>query len=243
MNEALAALYHLQQVDSALAVAQKEYHGLDQGQAELAAAEEARSAYAGASHDLHSTSGSLRAAELELQSVEAKKKEYEGKLYGGKVSAPRELEAMQHEIEALGRLRARLDETILGLMERSETVKVAEETTKEALARAEAALAAKQAAYRESARRLATTVRDLAAERKLRQVDIAPALLKRYEAIRAIAHGVGIARLEGGLCGACHTNLPANLIRNVKEALATETCENCGRLLCSVDAPSSSAAS
>jgi len=235
MNKALTALYALQQIDSALALAQRKYQALDPGRAEQAAAESARQTYAHLSHTYHETVRDLHDAELELKSVEAKKKDFETKLYSGKVQAFKELEAMQQEIEALGRQRSRLDEKILTLMDQIETRRAQEAEAKAKLEAAEAALAEKQTAYKTSARALAERIRALTAERPKHAETIPPPLLKRYEAIRAAKQGVGIARIEDGVCGACHTSLPANLIRLVEETENVEVCENCGRMICLVE--------
>src|SRR5437773_2512001 len=109
MNQALTALYELQQVDSALAAAHRKYQALDPGRAEQAAAESARVLYDRLTREHHDTATDLKDSELELQAVETKKKNFEIKLYGGQVQAPKELQAMEAEIEALGRQRARLD--------------------------------------------------------------------------------------------------------------------------------------
>src|SRR3989442_12357173 len=116
MNATLSALYALQQVDSSLALAMRQYQALDPGRAEQAAAETARTMYDRMLRTLHETEGDLKDSELELQTVEKKKKDFETKLYSGKVSNPKELQSMQEEIEALGRQRGRLDDRILTLM-------------------------------------------------------------------------------------------------------------------------------
>src|SRR5205085_10062575 len=117
MNQALADLYALQQIDSALARATKKLQALDQGRAEQTARDAAKASYDEISQAAHDTHGSLKDSELELQSVEKKRKDHESKRYGGMVPNPKELTAMQDEIEALGRQRAKLDERILTLME------------------------------------------------------------------------------------------------------------------------------
>jgi predicted nucleic acid-binding Zn-ribbon protein len=232
MNEALNALYALQQVDSALAQAQKQYQALDQGKAEQAAAESAKEIYERMVRAHHDTARDQQDAELELKTVEAKSKEFEKKLYGGKVTAFKELESIQQEIAALGRQRDRLDERILTLMDQLETRRAEEAEAKAKLDAIEAALAAKQAAFKASARVLSAKAKALMMEREEKVKPIPPALLKRYDSLRAAKHGVGIAKLDGQSCGGCHTSLPSNLVTRVEKTDSVETCENCGRLLC-----------
>ena len=108
-------------VDSALDLARRKFQALDQGQAEKAALDSAREIAERTSRTREETAGDLKDAELEQQAVEKKKKDYETKLYSGKVTSPKELMDIQHEIEALGRQRGMLDERILTLMDQVET--------------------------------------------------------------------------------------------------------------------------
>lgn len=117
MNQALRDLYSLQQIDTALAAAQRQLDQLDPGSRERAAAVEARERHAQLDAAYHARHAELRDAELELRAVEEKRKQYERKLYGGQVHAFKELEAMQMEIEALSHQRGSLDERILTLMD------------------------------------------------------------------------------------------------------------------------------
>lgn len=235
MNTALRDLWALQQVDVALADAQRRYRGLDAGLAEQAAFEQATALHADRSHAFHACSGDLQDADLELKSVEAKKKEFEGKLYGGRVTAFKELETMQHEIEALTRQRERLEDRILGLMDDIEVRRAEDAKASKALEEARAALEAKQSRYAADARTLATRIRDLTEQRGGAASIITASLLRRYEAIRATQHGTGVARLDGGACGACHTDLPVNSVRLARETQSMLTCDNCGRLLYAED--------
>lgn len=232
MYQALADLYALQQVDSALLVANRRCKALDSGLVEQAAAESARELHERISRTFHDTSGDLKDSELELQAVEKKSKDFETKLYGGSVSNPKELQSIQAEIEALGRQRSMIDERILKLMEQMELHRTQEAEAKEARDSTEAAFATKQAQWKKATAALTREIKALTKEREGLVKPIPPALLKRYDAFRAAKHGVGIARIEGNLCGACHTNLPSNLIRRVRETESVELCENCGRILC-----------
>ena len=232
MNKALNALYALQQVDSALAAAHRQYQALDPGRAEQAAADSARALYERTAREQSETTRDLHDSELELRTVEAKKKEFETKLYSGKVQAFKELESIQQEIEALGRQRGRLDERILTLMDQLETRKAADAEAQQKLQETSAALAAKQAQHKESSRKLAAQIHALTDQRTRMAADVAPALLKRYDAIQKSRGGVGIGRVEDGMCSVCHTSLPSNVVRAVEDTDNVEVCENCGRLLC-----------
>lgn len=231
MNESLPALLALQQIDSALALAARQYQALDEGRAEQAAAETAIIVHERLVRSLHETEGDLKDAELEQQGVEKKKKDFESKLYGGRVTNPKELMDMQHEIEALGRQAGRLDERILTLMEQLETRRAQEQDARSKRELAEAAQAVKQAQYKKASRALTARIKSLQAERTTHAAAVVPALLARYESIRKPKGGVGIGKIEERTCTACHTQLSLNLIRSVQDTDRIEICENCGRLL------------
>lgn len=231
MNPVLTALDALQQVDSAMARVEKEYRSLDDGSAEKAAYERLRETYESEAAALQAIERDLRDAELELAAVEQKKRDHEQKLYSGSVRNPKELDAMQHEIEALGRNRSRLDERILELMERNDEQARAVAELHRALEEAREAHEAKARIYAEATQRLRKEMATLKRSRAERVADVPAAALKKYEAIRAAKHGVGLARMSHGRCEGCNTNLPKNTIAAVHDTDALVTCDSCGRLL------------
>jgi predicted nucleic acid-binding Zn-ribbon protein len=232
MTEALQALLSLQQVDSGIAEATRKFKALDRGEAEEAAARTALERFEQAASAQHASSGSLIDSELELKTVETKKKEFEQKLYSGRVTAFKELESMQQEIEMLGRRQVYLDDRILALMEEVETARRDESSAKAAHEAADKALADRKAAYQAGARRLSQTAKALQAERQARVERVPEALLARYETIRSRRGGVGAAAIAEGLCGACRTVLAKNLVSDAVERGSVVTCDNCGSILC-----------
>jgi predicted nucleic acid-binding Zn-ribbon protein len=232
MNQALIALHALQEVDTAIAHTERDFRALDTGAVEKAELDSAEAAHTEAAEELRRAERDRLDAELELKSVEEKKRDHEGKLYSGKVTNGKELDAMQHEVEALGRRRAHLDGLILERMERGDEQARAVADLSATLERARAAYSVKAEAYAGRARRLRADMAGLQRMRAERVVDVAPPLLKRYEAIRAAKHGVGLAAIADGRCGACRTSLPKNTVIGVRETDNLITCESCGRLLC-----------
>ncbi|HZP82374.1 MAG TPA: C4-type zinc ribbon domain-containing protein, partial [Chthonomonadaceae bacterium] len=228
----LLTLYHLQQLDSALMALKKQYNALDPGRAEQRAADAAIKAHQEAEAALHATSAALHDSELEQKSVEAKTADFEKKLYSGTIHVPKELQAMQEEIEMLKRQRGRLDEKILALMDELEAQRAREAETRQARAAAEEALKTKQAAYKQAANTLVAQARELQAQRAEAVKPIPPALLKRYDSLRASKAGVAVAPLEdGNACGGCKLGLPSSLVERVQEGRSLEVCDNCGRIL------------
>jgi uncharacterized protein len=149
------------------------------------------------------------------------------------VIAPREAEALMHELSTLATRRDGLDDQELEALE--EQSSLADEITaidgtlpalETAAADAGAALAGVEASIDEE---LATTV--AARAEVVSRVD--DGTLARYDRLRARHGGVAVARLDGNRCGGCHLDLSTSEVEEVR-ATASGTfadCPQCGRLL------------
>jgi predicted nucleic acid-binding Zn-ribbon protein len=233
MKEQLAALYALQQQDSLLSALKRQYSLLDAGKAEKAEYDAADAANKEALEALHTVSADLKDAELEQQQVETKRQEYEVKLYSGKVTNHKELQAMQEEVEMLGRQRTKLDDKIITLLDLLETRKTEQAATSKRSKTAKAALKAKLEIHKEAAEVIRREAQQIVDQRISYLAPVPDALIKRYEALRLSKAGVAIVALQdGNACGGCKMALPSSLVTKVHEGSGMETCQNCGRLLC-----------
>lgn len=171
--------------------------------------------------------------EAEAEALSARIAEIERRLYGGTVSASRELSAMASEVDSLRCQLGRVEDSLLEVLEEAEPA----EAALEELAGARAAIEAEEA-------RLADVMGEaemvIEAEASLQRADrdelagsLPPALLDRYEQIRRHLGGVGAARPSNGSCGGCHLALPAAERERMHHLGPDEvaTCEQCGRIL------------
>ena len=230
--EILQQLLALQQIDSQIQRAKRQQAALDTGAEAGAQFEAAQSAARQALAAAHKAAGELKDNELKLSSIEAKRKQYQQKLYQGSITNARELGNIEREIEALGRQRSDLDGRILELMEESEKLQEEADRAEAAARQAETHQADVVAAFRSRYEALSLELTELQPRRSEAAAAIADAaLLKRYETIRAKAGGIGIARVEGNDCGGCRMTLPSSIVKAVRESPDVQTCENCGRLL------------
>ena len=149
------------------------------------------------------------------------------------VIAPREAEALMHEIELLKGKRSLLDDEELEALDGMGTAEAAraELDANEGALRS-AAAAAKELA---DAARAASDV-ELAAtisRRDAMRSALEPAVLSRYDAMRASHNGVAIAKLNGLRCEGCHLDLSRGEVDDIKRSGPEELpeCPNCGRLL------------
>ena len=149
------------------------------------------------------------------------------------VIAPREAEALMHEIATIDAERDELDTVELAALEEQSTIDDelrahlgGEEAVRDAARRAGEALTADLAD-------IDATLAALDERRVGLRAGLDAALIATYDRKRA-ALGVAVARLVGKQCQGCHLELSAAEIDTVKdEAAATGVtdCPDCGRLL------------
>jgi len=169
----------------------------------------------------------------ESQSLEAKAAEVERKMYSGEIASPRELQAMQADVEQLRRHRRGVEEREIAVMERREALdaEVAKLGEEAATLQAEAEKLRDALAQEES-----TIDAELGTETAAREelaAKISSELLEEYELRRSRARGVGVARLVGGTCQGCHLSIPATEAERIRKGSAGTVahCDNCGCIL------------
>lgn len=232
MKETLAALYALQQLDTALDAIKRAMSALDPGKNERANYESAKLAHTQAEQKLHSVQADVRDTELEQKSVEEKRAHEEKRLYGGSVRNPKELQALQEEVDMLARQRARLDEKLLGLMEALAEAKNVEKEARHTLKSTAVLLKAKQEEYRQKGEELTQQGRDIFAQRKQAQANTAADILQLYEKTRAAHGGIAVTSIiEGNICDGCRMKIPGSLMVHIREATKIVYCDNCRRIL------------
>lgn len=174
-----------------------------------------------------------RLAEDELAAVERKAAEVESRLYSGSGGPVRELQAMQSEVEALGRRRSSLEDDALEAMTEREPLdaEVASlEGRRETLGQERDRL---RAVVAEAQAGIDAELAELAAARGAAVEGIPPSLLSAYERLRDRLDGVGVARLVNGRCDGCHLSLSVTELAraNQEPPQALLHCEQCGRIL------------
>jgi predicted nucleic acid-binding Zn-ribbon protein len=169
--------------------------------------------------------------EAEVAGVEDKRRTLERRLSA--TSVPREAQTMSAEIDGLKARQSSLEDQIMDIMEALEPLEARlaaagseQEERAAQMSTARAALAAQEAAI-DGELRAATAAREDAVRA------VAPALLARYERLRASRGGVAVATLDGGRCTGCNLALPTAELERVRRAGsdALVECEQCGRIL------------
>jgi predicted nucleic acid-binding Zn-ribbon protein len=174
---------------------------------------------------------SIESAEEEGARKQADKERLEAQLKT--VIAPREAEALMHEIEGVTARQDELDMAEIGALEEQSSVDddltahlAGERAVRDALASAANELEkvlAEMAGEESTLHERAATARER----------IPGNVIDRYERVRE-SQGVAVARLSGKMCEGCYLDLSAAEVDDVKEAAAASgvtDCPQCGRML------------
>ncbi len=176
-------------------------------------------------------------ADADVEQVKTRRVRDQERLDSGRVSTPKELEGLQHEIVSLERRIADLEDVELEVMERLET---AETRQRELSARA--AEFADRLAGLESSRDAATKELDeqrasLTERRTGVAAELPEDLVATYTKLRDRQGGIGAGELVGKRCMGCRMELnPSDLSRIASTDPNTVLrCEECGRILVRTD--------
>lgn len=224
-------LLRAQELDLRIGALARERAGLDDGTSLKQELDALVAALEAARKKFHGLEADQANAELEQKTIEEKKALFQRRLYEGKVTNPKELQAMEQEIEMLGRQRGRLDERILTLMDEIETTgaEVERLTTEEASTRER--YDAHCAAYKKRLAAINGELKELLPQRNTVAGQVDASTLSRYEDIRKKAGGLAAARLQDGRCGGCKVNVSTVMQRQAEEGERYTYCENCGRFM------------
>jgi hypothetical protein len=149
------------------------------------------------------------------------------------VIAPREAEALMHEIELLNQQRNELDDHELAQMETQAELESQLVAHRSSEPEVRAALEVARAELDRAEAAIATELAALSAQRKRLVAELGPEVVEIYEHNRRKHGGVAIARLVGHRCDGCHLDLSPAEMDIVKAARASgiPECPQCGRLL------------
>jgi predicted nucleic acid-binding Zn-ribbon protein len=182
---------------------------------------------------LHDIELAQRKLEDEITAIDTKAAAETKKLNSGTITAPREIQALSDEIDALGRRKRALEDDELELMEQAEPLAADVERLTAERAAVTAELERLTGVIAEQEASIDGELVTVRAERDAAAADLDAALLDRYEKLRSKLGGVAVARLQGDMCLGCHVSLPAMEVDKIRHSQPDTivTHEECGRIL------------
>lgn len=224
-------LYDLQDADLDIESRQQRIDEIDNSLDETEALLEARTQLAEVEAHQADTSRRQRALEWETDDLSHKLRPLEKKLYDGSIRNPKELAALQTDVEHLQRQKGAREDSILLLMEEGEVITAEIGRLRQLVVmRNDEWLARRDDLLRERAR-LEDELVELETVRDglRRQVD--EPTLALYDGLRVSKQGRGVARVEQGRCQGCRIGLSSAEMQRGRLGRELVRCSSCGRIL------------
>lgn len=172
----------------------------------------------------------LRELELEDGTLRARAKALSDKLYGGRITNPKELQTFEEE---LAHAKARIDAVEEDILTRMEAVEGGDADLAarcESLEKARKERDLRQADLDAEGRRLVVELKGLRDQRGKLAAETEANSLKRYDDLRTKKHGLAVVRIVHGSCAGCNMHLTDMKVQQARSETIT-TCGTCGRIL------------
>jgi len=152
-------------------------------------------------------------------------------LYGGSVTNPRDLESLEPEASNARQTLEKLDGELVELSLRAEESQSRCDTLAKELADTASAWENRRAELEDEIERSNSERSKVASQREELAAILDPVSVQQYENLRRTKGGLGVAKVERGLCQACRMSLPTQQRQKVRSAHLTVLCSSCGRIL------------
>lgn len=231
LSEEFGKLRELQKVDTKIYQREQALKALDSGETLKQEAIALLKRHDAAEAALRKVETTQRDQDLALKSLEEKRKAVNARLYGGRVTNPKELGDLQKDEEMIVHQISGLEDELLETMDAVETARAEETQLAAALATAKRRWQETVARAKAETERLTKEIAALKPERDRLAALIDKPLLRRYDEIRLHREGIGLAVTDSGICSVCHVKLNPDIIERMVDGIEVVLCENCGRML------------
>jgi len=231
LADELAQLHELQKVDYQIYQREQALKALDSGDALKQHAIDVMKRHDTAAAALRKLEAEQRDAELSLKTLEAKKVAVHQKLYSGRITNPKELGDLEKDEAMLAGQVGHQEEVLLDLMYRVEAAQTQESALAAELDAAKRKWKGTVTHTQAEAARLQKELAALRPERERLAARVEKPLLRRYEEIRKMRSGIGMAVTGNEMCPACHVKLTPHTLTRLHEGEDLTFCDNCGRIL------------
>lgn len=224
-------LYDLQQIDLALEALQRSLVAQEARIKDASALDAARRRVEQARQQELALRHRQRDLELTLGELEGKVKGIEERMFSGRVTNPKELLAMQDELQLLKRRISETEDAILHAMEQVEEAARAVKAAQEGYASLEAQWRAQRQEWEREYQRSLQEKASLEQRKALILQTLDEASLTLYARLRESKDGIAVAKVERGVCRACGVAVPQSLLQQARGGREVVRCPSCGRLL------------
>ncbi|MDD2521217.1 MAG: hypothetical protein PHW11_00135 [Anaerolineaceae bacterium] len=230
MNETFS-LYRLQQLDSQRIQRLKRIKQIDQIIASDKVVLKARATLQKATDALNESDNQLDDLHKKAEEKSLKLKLTQSKLYGGKISATKELQDLQAESEALRRVIKTMEDEQIQLMEVNDSCQEAKKEAEAELQKLLNAKATENSLLMGEREKLIKQLPKINAQRDALKSQLDAKLLEEYDALFKRKGGVAVAEVYDSSCKACGVELSPTDIQLAANPNMITKCKSCGRIL------------
>ena len=226
-----ASLYQLQQLDLELERVIAEQQALETSLQGDSALKKLRAEHAIAQQQLQLVLQAQKEAEWAVEELDQRLRTQEQRLYSGVVTNPKELYALQQEVQHLRAQQNRQEEMALEVILTTESLQEAANSKAEALQQAQEKWLETNAAGMIRRDQLDVKRQELMANREQFVSTIDAQLLNRYEALKRTKQGRAVSKVDQNSCQWCRVILTHSELQRVRTSTDLQMCSNCGRIL------------
>ena len=191
--------------------------------------ETARAALDAAQAELAAAQAAVRDGEQTMERLTQTIAMLEKRLYDGSIHTAREAASVEEELAHRRADRGATEDAVFAAMERVEAAQAAEAAARVRLTAAETARAARVPSLKAEGRAAVARSRELQERRAALAAAAPPALLGRYDRLRAVT-SPAVTQVHAGNCGACGVSVPTSLLQRIAADEIVE-CQSCNRIL------------
>ncbi len=170
-----------------------------------------------------------RNAEAEFDDLLSKIAATEEQLYSGKITNPKELSSLQHEVTTMRTRSDELENKALEIIDRVEAAEASLTTAKDDYKKLEVEWQNGQKQLAVEIDKLNASLNDLKEKRHQLAGQIDSTAIDLYERIRQQKKDA-VAKVEQGICRACRISLSASALQRARSGQPVQ-CGTCGRIL------------
>lgn len=222
-------IFELQQIETAILSTHKQLDDIRAHIEHNEAFEQARKTFEDTRQMLADMEKQYKNLDAEAEELRRSIKDIEGKLYGGKVKNPKELVGYEQEAGLLKAKLRKMDDSLLDMMEKSESGKVNVNKLKKAFDEAEENWGKEKATLQKQYAEINGELDRLESRRKELLPDIDSGSLSTYQSIKK-QKGMAVVKVEQGRCMGCRCFLSISELQRVRGSSIVH-CSNCGRIL------------
>jgi predicted nucleic acid-binding Zn-ribbon protein len=178
---------------------------------------------------LEELSRQQHSAEWEVDDILSKIAVAEQQLYGGKITNPKELSSLQHEVNTLKAKGDQLENKALEIIDQFEAMEKSVAAATSELKEMEDEWHRQQRQLSDEIEQLKSGLSDLKQKRQQLSEEIEAQAVELYEKIRQ-QKKQPVARVEQGICRSCRISLPASELQQARSGHMVQ-CGSCGRIL------------